>query len=435
MRSYTQLELRSLVASRGLWVLLLATGPLVGFSLIQAISLYNEASRTALVTPQMAAGLNPFDGVIIPTYGSLYLTLTLLFPFVVIRMIAEDKQSGALRLLLQMPSQLITLLPSKVAAILFAWLLVELPGLLALLLWRHFGGHLYEPEILCLLLGQFLYGLMVIAISFASAAVTDTASTAALLALGCTLGSWVLDFAATGGTSWLTKISGFSLTALLKPFEQGLLVWKVLAGILLAALFLFAVTLLWWHPGRSVLRKLGGTAAVLIVYSVLSLPLHRLERSIDLTEDQRHSFSPAVRVALQQIREPVRIEVYLVPEDPRFVDYDRSIMAKLKRVLPGTEIVNMEGHQAGMLKTGEDPTYGLIIYQIGTRRAESRSTSPEEVLPLLWSLAAVPPAAQEDQSGYPGYPLVVNSFNTAALVFYVLWPVLCSAGWFLFSRR
>ncbi len=435
MRYYTQLELRSLLASRGLWVLLLATGPLVGFSLIEAISLYNEASRTALVTPQMAAGLNPFDGVIIPTYGSIYLTLTLLFPFVAIRTIAEDKQSGALRLLLQLPSQLTTLLPSKVAAVLFAWFLVELPGLAALLLWRHFGGHLYAPEILCLLLGQFLYGMIVMAISFVSAAATETASTAALLALGCTLGSWVLDFVATGGTSWLAKLSWFSLTASLKPFEQGLLVWKVLAGVVLAALVLFALTLLWWHPGRSILLKLGGSAAVLMACSALSLPLHRLERSIDLTEDQRHSFSPAVRTALRQIRELVRIEVYLVPEDPRFMDYDRSILAKLRRVLPGTEIVNMEGNQAAVFKTGEDPNYGLVVYQIGTRRAESRSTSPEEVLPLLWSLAAVPPAGQEDQTSYPGYPLVVKSTSTGELIFYVLWPALCFAGWFLFSRR
>ena len=435
MRSYIQLELRSLLAPRGVWVLLLATGPLVGFSLIQAISLYNEASRTALVTPQMAAGLNPFDGVIIPTYGSIYLTLTLLFPFVAIRTIAEDKQSGALRLLLQLPSQLTTLLPSKVAGVIFAWLLVELPGLLALLLWGYFGGHLYAPEILCLLLGQFLYGMIVMAICFVSAAATDTASTAALLALGCTLGSWVLDFAATGGTSWLTKLSGFSLTASLRPFEQGLLVWKVFAGVVLAALVLFALTLLWLHPGRSVLLKVGGSAAVLIVCSALSLPLHRLERSIDLSEDQRNSFSPAVRAALQQIRKPFRIEVYLAPEDPRFMDYGRSILAKLKRVLPGTEIVNMEGNQAAVFKTGEDPNYGLVVYQIGTRRAESRSTSPEEVLPLLWSLAAVHPVGREDRATYPGYPLVVKSSDTAEFIFYILWPAACFAGWFLFSRR
>src|ERR1700693_668162 len=103
MHSHIKLELRSLLASRGIWVLLLLTGPLVGFSLIQAISLYNEVSRTAFTSPQMAAGLNPFDGVIIPAYGSIYLTLTLLFPFIAIRTISEDKQSGALRLLLQIP--------------------------------------------------------------------------------------------------------------------------------------------------------------------------------------------------------------------------------------------------------------------------------------------------------------------------------------------
>jgi ABC-2 type transport system permease protein len=110
----------------------------------------------------MAAGLNPFDGVIIPTFGSMYLTLTLLFPFVAIRTVSEDKQSGALRLLLQMPLQSRALLPSKVVAMLFAWLLVELPGLLTLVLWRFYGGHLCAPEVLCLLLGQFLYGTIVI---------------------------------------------------------------------------------------------------------------------------------------------------------------------------------------------------------------------------------------------------------------------------------
>jgi ABC-2 type transport system permease protein len=139
MHSHIKLELQSLLASRGLWVLWLLTGPLVGFSLIQAISLYNEVSRTALAVPQMAAGLNPFDGVIIPAYGSIYLTLTLLFPFIAIRTISEDKHSGALRLLLQIPFRQSALLSSKVAAMLFAWLFVELPGLLALLLYRKAG--------------------------------------------------------------------------------------------------------------------------------------------------------------------------------------------------------------------------------------------------------------------------------------------------------
>ena len=435
MRPYLQLELRSLLASRGLWVLLLLTGPLVGFSFVQAISLYNEVSRTAFAAPQMAAGLNPFDGVIIPAYGSIYLTLTLLFPFIAIRAISEDKQSGALRLLLQIPFRYSALLSSKVAAMLFAWLLVELPGLLALLLWSFYGGHLYAREILCLLLGQFLYGTMVIAISFVAAAAVETSSTAALLALSCTLGSWVLDFAASGDSSWLRKFSRFSLTALLKPFEQGLLVWNVVACLVLGALALFALTLLWWHPGRSTFQKLIGSIGVLVVCSGLLFSLPRWERSVDLTEDQRHSFPSAVRASLQQIRAPLRIEIYLAPEDPRFMDYDRSIVAKLKRVLPGIEIVNVGANQAALFKTAEDPNYGLIVYQLGTRRVESRSTSPEEVLPLLWNLAAVTPPVVEEQTVYPGYPLAVRSPRAAELVFYFFWPAFCFAGWFLNSWR
>ncbi len=434
MRSYIQLELRSLLASRSLWVLLFLAAPLVGYSFIQAVSLYGEASRPALVTPQMAAGLNPFDGVIIPTYGSLYLALTLLFPFVAIRMISGDKDSGALHLLLQTPVRPGVLLTSKVVILSFALFLVELPGFLALFHWQLSGGHIHTPETLCLLFGHFLYGLLVIAISLLAATVSETASTAALLALACTLGSWVLDFAA-GGNSWLAKISGLSLTAALKPFEQGLLPWNVIVGIVIAVAGLIALTLIWWHPGRPLGVKFSRSAAVLLAFIVLYPVSHFLTRSIDLTEDQRHSFSPTVSAALRQIHEPLRITLYLAPEDPRFMDFDHSILAKLRRVLPRTEIVNREASQAALFKTGEDPNYGLIVYEIGARRAESRSTSPEEVLPLLWNLAAIAPPGSDTEAAYPGYPLVVKSSGRAELLFYIFWPACSFGGWFLFSRR
>jgi ABC-2 type transport system permease protein len=434
MRSYIELELRSLLASRSLWVLLFLTGPIAGYSFVQAVALYGEASRPALVARQMAAGLNPFDGVIIPTYGALYLALTLLFPFVAIRTISEDRDSGALHLLLQTPTRPGALLASKVVVLSLALFLAELPGFLALFHWRLSGGHIYAPETLCLLFGHFLYGLLVIAISLFAATVSESASTAALFALACTLGSWVLDFAASGN-SWLVKISGLSLTAALKPFEQGLLQWNVIVGIVIAVAGLFALTLIWWHPGRALLVKFSRSAALLLACLVLYAMSHFLTRLSDLTEDQRHSFSPTVIAALRKIHEPVRITLYLAPEDPRLMDFDHSILAKLRRVLPRTEIVNKEANQAALFKTGEDPNYGLIVYEIGMRRAESRSTSPEEVLPLLWNLAAVAPPASDNEAAYPGYPLVVESSGRAELIFYVLWPALCFAGWFLFSRR
>ena len=386
MRSAIQVELQSLLGSRSLWILSLLTGPLVGYSFIQAISLYAEASEPALATPQLAVGLNPFDGVIIPTYGAIYLALTLLFPFLVIRLISTDKESGALRLLLQTPLSSSTLLAAKVVAALFMWLVVEAPGLFVLLLWRLFGGHLFPPETLCLLLGHFLYGVIVIAIALFAAAIAENGSTAALLALACTLGSWVLDFAAANERSWLARAASLSLTVLLKAFEQGLLVWSVIVGIILTGGGLFALTLMWWHPGIPLSFKLRGTGTVLAAWVTLLLLTPQVTGSVDLTEDKRHSFTPAVRATLQQIREPVRITTYLVPEDPRMMDFDRSVLAKLRRALPQLEIVNPEVDQAAVFRTGDDPNYGLVVYEIDSRRAESRSTSPEEVLPLLWDL-------------------------------------------------
>jgi hypothetical protein len=382
----------------------------------------------------MAAGLNPFDGVVIPTYGSIYLALTLLFPFVAIRAIAGDKDSGALKLLLQTPLRPGELLAGKLAVLFFALFLAELPGLFALALWRSYGGHLYAPETLCLLFGHLLYGLLIIAISLFAAVVSETSSTAALLALACTLGSWVLDFAVSGN-SWLVKISGLSLTAALKPFEQGLLIWNVVVGIVIVVAGLYALILIWWHPGRLLSWKFNRSAAVLLACVVLFSFSHFLTESIDLTEDQRHSFSPEVSAALRQIRVPVRITVYLAPEDPRLTDFERTVLAKLWRVLPRAEIVNNEANQSVLFKTGEDPNYGLIVYEIAARRAESRSTSPEEVLPLLWNLAGVSPPASESQVAYSGYPMVVKSNRRVELLFYFFWPACNIAGWFLFSRR
>ena len=181
--------------------------------------------------------------------------------------------------------------------------------------------------------------------------------------------------------------------------------------------------------------KIRRSAVVLLACIVFYLVSRFLTSSIDLTEDQRHSFSPKVSAALRQIHEPLRITLYLAPEDPRLMDFDHSILAKLRRVLPRTEIVNREANQAALFRTGEDPNYGLIVYEIGARRAENRSTSPEEVLPLLWNLAAIAPPVLDNEIAYPGYPLVVKSSRRAEFVFYVLWPALCFAGWFLLSRR
>jgi len=77
--------------------------PLVGYSFFQALSLYGEASTATLQSPILATSLSPLDGVLVPTFGSAYVAITLLFPFVAIRALGREKETGALRLLVQLP--------------------------------------------------------------------------------------------------------------------------------------------------------------------------------------------------------------------------------------------------------------------------------------------------------------------------------------------
>ena len=87
-------ELRDVLSGRALWTMLLILCPLVGYSFFQAVSLYGEASAAARDSPLLASGLSPLDGVLVPTFGALYLAVTLLFPFVAIRTLGREKESG-----------------------------------------------------------------------------------------------------------------------------------------------------------------------------------------------------------------------------------------------------------------------------------------------------------------------------------------------------
>jgi ABC-2 type transport system permease protein len=133
-------ELREITSGRALWTMLLLLCPLVGYSFFQAVSLYGEASTAALQSPVLASSLSPLDGILVPTLGSSYVAVTLLFPFVAIRALGQEKETGALRLLVQLPYRPSTLVSAKLAAVLAAWTLASIPALSAVVLWRILGG-------------------------------------------------------------------------------------------------------------------------------------------------------------------------------------------------------------------------------------------------------------------------------------------------------
>src|SRR5437660_11306484 len=146
-------ELRGIAGGRALWTMLLILSPLVGYSFVQAVALYADASAAAAQSPALAVSLSPLDGILVPTCGAFYVAVTLLFPFVAIRALGLEKEPGALRLLVQLPYRAPTLVAAKLAAVLAAWLLASIPVLCALAAWLLLGGHLSAAETGNLLLG------------------------------------------------------------------------------------------------------------------------------------------------------------------------------------------------------------------------------------------------------------------------------------------
>jgi hypothetical protein len=106
--------------------------------------------------------LSPLEGIVVPTLGAYDLAATLLFPFVVIRLVAVEKQSGALGLMLQAPTRFGASILAKGIVLLVAWGVSLLAGGVALAAWMAIGGHLYAPETWTVVLGYLLRGVLAI---------------------------------------------------------------------------------------------------------------------------------------------------------------------------------------------------------------------------------------------------------------------------------
>ena len=293
-------ELRELTSGRALWIMLLLLCPLIGYSFFQAVSLYTESSTAALQSPVLANSLSPLDGILVPTLGSFYVAVTLLFPFVAIRALGQEKETGALRLLVQLPYRLFTIVSAKLAAVLAAWILASIPALSALIFWRIMGGHLATVETANLLFGHLVYGLLVGALALFSASIADSAATAAIIALAVTIGSWVLDFTVAGNPGLLSWIAQLSLTQTLRPFEQGLLSGGLVLGAACVIFGFIALAAVWLPPGVPPLNKLRRSLPWVVVLALMLVVAAQVRLTVDVTEDRRNSFPSLIKSCLRR---------------------------------------------------------------------------------------------------------------------------------------
>lgn len=435
LRSFRALlakEWRELLAARAYWLLLLMMGLLVGHGFINAVGLYAEASGIGGAPAALPQGLTPLDGILVPTLGAYDLAATLLFPFVAIRMISTEKESGGLKLLLQLPGSLATKITAKGLVLLGGWLVTLLPGLGALLLWKAYGGHLYAPETVNLLLGHLLRVMLSGGIAVAAAALAESAASAAIVTLGFTVGMWALDFIAAGRGGLLQQLASYTPTTALRSFEQGLLRLSTVLVISAISVTGFGLAVIWLPTGRHWRWRALATACAVVLLAGMTLGVMGWRTSWDLSENRRNSFPATDEALLRQIREPLHVMVFLAPEDPRLTDLEQNVLKKLRRILPRLDVDYAADSRTGLFESAAEH-YGEIWYEMHGEQTLERSTIEPVVLEQIYKLAGLTPPAQAEENDFPGYPLAAQP-RWAAGLFYGLWPLLTILAWWLIRR-
>jgi hypothetical protein len=94
---------------------------------------------------------------------------------------------------------------------------------------------------------------------------------------------------------------------------------------------------------------------------------------------------------------------------------------------------NVTFNVAGRTSNADADRYGEVDYTYAGRTEMSRSTSPREILPLIYGLAGLSPPSALAAPDYPGYPLVMDA-RWAMPWFFGLLPLAVVIFWWG-SRR
>jgi hypothetical protein len=402
-------------------------------SFISSVRTYAEVSGLNGGSAGVGEALSPLIGVWAPTFSACELAAVFLLPFVAIRLVAGDRESGALKLELQQGMNSFVRIAAKTTVLLAGWLVAMLPPLSAILLWRSYGGSVYPPELITLILGHVLNAGLTIALAAAMASVTEHHSTAAILTLGVTIGTWIISFMGSVQGGWWERAAGYTPAAMVAQFQHGLVQLDVVFIALVLTLAGLALAAIWMRLGIAVRRRVlesattAGLAAAAIFLSSL------LTANWDTSESRGNSFPEPDERVLRQIHEPLRIEVHLAPEDPRRTDLEAHALSKLRRIMPSVKVRYIAATSSGLFEQASSG-YGEIWYELGGRRTMTRATTAESALEAIYSVARIMPPVESDDEVFRGHPLAVPTTG-ASILFYFVWPGLFCLSGILAQRR
>lgn len=426
-------EWRELWSARAWWLTLFVTGPLVGVSFINAVVIYAEASGFGGTSDGVGSAFSPLVGVWSPTFSAYELITAFLFPFVVIRLVGADRQTGALKLELQQGLPSLARAGAKALVLMAAWGILLVPAAMAAALWLSYGGSAYPPEILTVVAGHVLNAGLTVALGASAAALAEHPSTAAIITLAVTVGTWVVSFIAALHGGWWEAVSTFTPPALVAEFQHGLIRLDVTLAALALTLLGLAIAAIWTRLGTPVSRRALESAAAIAVTAVVIAAATLARATWDTSENRQNSFAEADEAALARITSPLVIEAHFAPEDGRRGELERMALAKLRRTMPHVTVRYVSATSVGIFEQNTEH-YGEIVYSLDGKQATSRLVTTEGVLDTIYALAGVTPPSEDDTDVFRGHPLAAPPRHAAA-VFYGLWPAAVATGVLARYRR
>jgi hypothetical protein len=322
---------------------------------------------------------------------------------------------------------------AKMLALLAGWLIAMIAPLIALALWKSYGGTLHPPELAVLMAGHLLNAGLSIALAAAASSLTEHPSTAAIVTLGVTVGAWILDFVAAVQGGWWEKAAGYTPSAVVAQFQHGLVQLDVTLIALLLIAFGAGVAAIWVRLGVPVRRRVFESLGLAVAMALAIFTCSFTTPSWDASENRANSFPEPDQRALRQIHRPLKIVVHLAQEDPRRVDLERNALSKLRRAMPEVQVQYVALTSTGLFEQ-TSPNYGEIWFELAGKRITDRAVTAEAILESIYSVAGLTPPQDKDDETFRGHPLAIAPKGAGA-IFYFVWPFTVLVSGLLVRRR
>ncbi len=216
-------EMRLYFTSPVAWVVLTIFLVIAGYFFYSIFAFFTLASMQSAMNPGMARELNVTESVMRPLFSNVSVILLLLVPLLTMRLIAEERRSGTIELLLTYPIRDGAILLGKylaafaLYAIMLALTLVY-PGMVA------YFARVELGPLLTGYLGLLLMGAAFLAVGLFASSLTENQIVASITTFGVLLIFWVIGWSADYAGGTIGKIlTHLSLLEHFDSFGKGVL--------------------------------------------------------------------------------------------------------------------------------------------------------------------------------------------------------------------